>query len=234
MRTAITGLTADGGGDSPEAYAGALEHVDLDAEVGWRPRARRLTIIVGDEMPHDDDLNSGIPAESQAFASPFSTGVDAGRDAITGTADDLDWQPLLKRTANNGLTILYVLFQGPAEYLPYCRRAVDCPPARVPLPPVAGNAMMALVRHRLRPLLALGVAGYLLGLAMSAVACSDADPTLACSDSGEMDPVLWFAGLVGISGVLAHRLPTWQRALLIVLGTVVLPANLAAPGFLFR
>lgn len=116
---AINTLKADGGGDGPEAYGGALYAATVGVGFGWRPGARRMVVLVADNVPHDDDLNLGIPADQQTHSSPWNTKVDPGPDGIAGTADDIDWQPLLDGMAYNGVTLAYVLFQGNSSYLPY-------------------------------------------------------------------------------------------------------------------
>lgn len=116
---AISKLTARGGGDGPEAYGGALYAATAGTGFGWRSGARRLIVLVADNVPHDDDLNLGIPPEVQTHSSPWNTKVDPGPDGVAGTADDIDWQPLLAAMAHNGVTLAYVLFQGNSSYLPY-------------------------------------------------------------------------------------------------------------------
>jgi hypothetical protein len=119
VTAAINALTADGGGDGPEAYGGALYAATVGVGFGWRPGARRLVVLVADNVPHDDDLNLGIPADQQTRTSPWNTKVDPGPDGVAGTADDIDWQPLLDAMAYNGVSLAYVLFQGNSSYLPY-------------------------------------------------------------------------------------------------------------------
>lgn len=118
IQAAIDGLGADQGGDGPESYGRALSEAALDPAVGWRADARRLVVLVADSVPHDEELNEGIPDPS--FSSPFDTGVDPGRDEIVGTADDLDWQRVvLPRLVANRISIAYVLFEGDSRLLPY-------------------------------------------------------------------------------------------------------------------
>lgn len=116
---AISTLKAKGGGDGPEAYGGALYAATVGTGFGWRPGARRMVVLIADNVPHDDDLNLGIPVDQQTKPSPWNTKVDPGPDGIVGTADDIDWQPLLGAMAHNGVTLAYVLFQGNSSYLPY-------------------------------------------------------------------------------------------------------------------
>jgi len=119
VTAAINTLVAKGGGDSPEAYGGALAAATAGTGFGWRPGARRLVVLIADNVPHDDDLNLGIPADKQTQASPWNTGADPGPDGAVGTADDIDWQTLLDTMAYNGVSLAYVLFKGNSTYLPY-------------------------------------------------------------------------------------------------------------------
>jgi len=113
-------LSADGGGDGPEAYGRALFESATNPAIGWRPAARGVIVLVADNVPHDDDLNKGIPPESLALPSPFSTGADPGADGMVGSADDLDWQDtVLPTLASEGKRLEYVDYQGAPQYLPY-------------------------------------------------------------------------------------------------------------------
>lgn len=113
-------LSADGGGDSPEAYGGALFESATNPAVGWRAGARGVIVLVADNVPHDDDLNEGIPPESLALPSPFNTGADPGADGMVGSGDDLDWQAtVLPTLAADGRRLEYVDYLGAPQYLPY-------------------------------------------------------------------------------------------------------------------
>ncbi len=119
VTAAINTLVAKGGGDGPEAYGGALAAATVGTGFGWRPGARRLVVLIADNVPHDEDLNLDIPADKQTKTSPWNTGADPGPDGTVGTADDVDWQPLLDAMAYNGISLAYVLFKGNSTYLPY-------------------------------------------------------------------------------------------------------------------
>lgn len=113
-------LSADGGGDSPEAYGRALFESATNPAVGWRAGARGVIVLVADNVPHDDDLNEGIPPEALALPSPFDTGVDPGADGMVGSGDDLDWQDtVLPTLAAAGKRLEYVDYLGAPQYLPY-------------------------------------------------------------------------------------------------------------------
>ena len=114
----IAGLTASGGGDSPEAYGRALLETATNPAVGWRSNARGIIVLIADDVPHDDELNQGIPEEFWV-KSPFDTGIDPGPDNTVGTLDDIDWQATLQRLNAENRPLEYVDYQGAEEYVPY-------------------------------------------------------------------------------------------------------------------
>ena len=119
IASSIQPLVASGGGDGPEAYGRALYEAVNDPSIGWRSGSKRLLVLVNDNVPHDDDLNEGVPIESRTFGSPFSTGVDLGRDGISGTDDDIDWQTALQGVKDAGIVFANVFYSGWSNYVPY-------------------------------------------------------------------------------------------------------------------
>jgi len=119
VATALDSLVAFGGGDGPEAYGRALRDADVGNGLGWRSGARRLVVMVADNVPHDDDLNWGIPSAAQTRSTPFDTIRDPGDDAIVGNGDDIDWQGLMTQLGEHGLPLMFVLFEGEEDLLPY-------------------------------------------------------------------------------------------------------------------
>jgi hypothetical protein len=120
IASALAGLSATGGGDGPESYGRALYETDVNPAVGWRPGARGVIVLVADNLPHDADVNEGIPPEFWASDSPFYTSPDPGIDNTLGTADDLDWQnSVLQRLIVDGKPLEYVDYFGAPEYFPY-------------------------------------------------------------------------------------------------------------------
>jgi len=120
VTSALLKLEADGGGDGPEAYGRALYETDVNPAVGWRPGARGVIIVVLDNLPHDNDVNEGIPEEAK-IGTTYDTGVDPGRDNTVGTADDLDFQStVLQQLKSDGRPIGVVDYVGGVSgYLPY-------------------------------------------------------------------------------------------------------------------
>jgi len=111
-------MEAEGGGDGPEAYGRALNEVALNPAIGWRAGARGVVVVVADNVPHDNELNEGIPSEVW-YESPFDTGVDPGADNTVGTGDDLDWQAVLGTMIAQGKPLEYVDYFGEEGFFPY-------------------------------------------------------------------------------------------------------------------
>ena len=114
VQAAIDSLSAGQGGDSPEAYGTGLLQSRSDPSVGWAAGAKHLVVLVADDVPHDDDLNAGVPPEIVNQPSPWDTGVDAGP---SGTG--IDWQQELSDFSAADYTLAFVLYHGVPAYLPY-------------------------------------------------------------------------------------------------------------------
>ena len=114
VQGAIDSLVAAQGGDSPEAYGTGLFQSRSDALVGWADGAKRLVVLIADDVPHDDDLNAGVPPEVINQPSPWDTGTDEGP-----TGADIDWQQELADFKAADYTLAFVLYHGVSAYLPY-------------------------------------------------------------------------------------------------------------------
>lgn len=117
-------LEAEGGGDSPEAYSRALWEADTNPGVGWRPDARHLIVVIADEVPHDNDLDEGIPSTEWYEPAPWDTGQELVTPAgVIGTqltsSTNLDLQAVLQKLAADGKPLEFVDYQGEPELLPY-------------------------------------------------------------------------------------------------------------------
>ena len=117
VQTAINATSHYGGGDAPEAYTRALYESYSDPAIGWRADARRFVVMFGDDVPHDDNLNEGVSSPPEYPGGSWVTGhppsyLDPGRDGTPGTADDLDFQPVLDALKTNRITLLYVVSGG--------------------------------------------------------------------------------------------------------------------------
>jgi len=87
-------LRASHNEDIPEAYSRALyESLGLS----WRAGARRYVILFGDAPPKDPTF-FGV-----------ATGVDAGRDGVPGTADDLRFAQVMEQLRSAEITVLAIV-----------------------------------------------------------------------------------------------------------------------------
>ncbi|HEX3911510.1 MAG TPA: hypothetical protein VHW67_12510 [Solirubrobacteraceae bacterium] len=124
VKTAIEPLFASGGGDFPESYGRALWETDTNPNVGWRDEARHVIVLVADNVPHDHELDEGIPEADWAVAPPWDTGEEfGGLWAIPGSqwtsATNLDFQSTMTELGLDGKPLEDVDFSGPSGYLPY-------------------------------------------------------------------------------------------------------------------
>jgi len=101
-KAAIAGLTLSCGSDGPESYARVLYETYADPNIAWRAGSRRIVVNFGDNVPHDCDVGSCL---SLALGS---TGVDPGRDAVAGTADDLPILDVMNGMAANNITLCHI------------------------------------------------------------------------------------------------------------------------------
>lgn len=124
VKTAIGRLWTGGGADGPEAYSRVLyEATAPDNPLGWRPDARKALIILGDNFPHDDDINEGLPAGMPTFPGGSSaTGYaptfrDPGRSGDAGhnadITDDIDFQEALHALPAAEITLITVFPPAP-------------------------------------------------------------------------------------------------------------------------
>jgi hypothetical protein len=120
----IEHLTIGDGGDGPEAYGRALWETDTNPNVGWRAGARHEIVLIADNVPHEHELNEGIP-ESDWVENPFDTFEEPpGKWGISGTAwtpgTDLDIQRVVNELNSDGKPLQSVEFYGSETgYLPY-------------------------------------------------------------------------------------------------------------------
>jgi len=83
----IQALGLFNGADAPQDYTRIMHEGWNDSNIGWRAECTvKIMVNFGDNVPHDHNLNELVAP------GVWNTGVDPGRDAIAGTADDLDLQ----------------------------------------------------------------------------------------------------------------------------------------------
>lgn len=106
--TAIGTMTADGGGDNPEAYNRTFFEAYSDAAYsapvasgGRDPLASQFLVVLGDATPH-----SATGFGSCANAAPD----DFGRDAAPGGGDDLTTAATLAGLSANKITLLMIRY----------------------------------------------------------------------------------------------------------------------------
>ena len=97
VQTAVNGLTADGGCDTPESQLNALfEIAQNPALVGWRTGSTRIVAWFGDSSGHDPSLGHSLAAVTAALqaanieviAVPIDSGAGDGLDS-TGQASTI-------------------------------------------------------------------------------------------------------------------------------------------------
>ena len=120
LAAATARMRAGGGGDAPEAYSGAMIAALDDPNVGWRPGARRVLVLLGDSVPRDDDLNEGVA--EPVVPGRWAPGLpawwrDSGPDWTPDTADDLDWTAVLARLRSENVTLVALVSGAAPEAL---------------------------------------------------------------------------------------------------------------------
>ncbi|MBN2158592.1 MAG: VWA domain-containing protein [Spirochaetes bacterium] len=111
VQVAINGLTTGGGADIPESYSRVMYEAYSDPAITYRSGSKRILVMFGDAVPHDCDLNEGVPG----LTTVNSTGKDPGRDGLLDTADDLDLQEVLAGVAASDITLLMIYSGGTSD-----------------------------------------------------------------------------------------------------------------------
>ena len=86
LQTAVDGLTAGGGGDTPEAYINALFQVSTGA-ITYRPGSSRIVVLVGDSSSHDPSNGHTL---ADAIAALQASGARVIAVAVSGGGNGLD------------------------------------------------------------------------------------------------------------------------------------------------
>jgi hypothetical protein len=74
----IRSLSADGGGDTPEAVLDGV--VDAATKLEWRPHARRIAVLVGDAPPH----GCGMGGDRFARGCPCGETIESATAKVEG------------------------------------------------------------------------------------------------------------------------------------------------------
>lgn len=102
LTTRLGALAAVSGGDLAESYTRAWYETYADSMVGWRPNARRVVIMTGDDVPHDCLVSACLGGTSDPW------GVDPGRNGTPNNADDLEIVPVMTETGNQNILPLFI------------------------------------------------------------------------------------------------------------------------------
>ena len=102
---ALNGLSAGGGNDAPEAYNRAFYEAD---RLSWAPNAPRFMIVLGDQLPHDTQINTTFPA------CPNTAQNDPGPDGTPGTSDDLQTKTVLDALKAHHTNVSFVTYNATA------------------------------------------------------------------------------------------------------------------------
>jgi len=81
VEAALKPLYADGGDDSPEAYNLVFTRVASDPDIGFRPDARRLLVVIGDAEPHSAGT-AGLAGCSDTSPDPHGLSTTAALDGL--------------------------------------------------------------------------------------------------------------------------------------------------------
>ena len=111
VQSALNSLSASGGGDGPEAYNRVFYEAYSDSALlaggsGYDPQARRLLVVLGDELPHDANLDKSF---SHCDATPPT---DPGPDGVLDTADDLQTATVLRQLRAHNISLLWLSYGG--------------------------------------------------------------------------------------------------------------------------
>lgn len=98
---------ATGGADLPESYSRVLHEAVNDPAIAWRPGTRRIVVMFGDSLPHDCNVLSCLGG----FASE-PRGIDAGRDGLSDTGDELSLQGVIDGLLDARMVLLYLDSSG--------------------------------------------------------------------------------------------------------------------------
>jgi hypothetical protein len=95
-------LSLGWGADGPQDYTRIFYESYADPNIVWRSGAKRFLVNFADSVPHDNNINEGVPGQTEIL----STGGDPGRDEIMFTEDDLDLQTVLREMSKKNIVLL--------------------------------------------------------------------------------------------------------------------------------
>lgn len=101
VETALNAISAGGGGDLPEAYPRVMYESYTDPNIGYRPEALKILLMMGDDIPHDK-APSGDTTDGAYMPCPPC------EDLIAGSTD-----AALADMTGNGITLIYLFADSP-------------------------------------------------------------------------------------------------------------------------
>jgi len=109
-QAAIQKIPKGCGGDWPEAYTRVIYEAQ---SYHWRADAKKIYVIFGDAPPHAAPSGATLmkpwaPAEKLFTRPEAPYGGDPGVDEVAGTADDLDYAPVVDSVAASHIAIVGV------------------------------------------------------------------------------------------------------------------------------
>jgi PEP-CTERM motif-containing protein len=183
-QAALSGLSASGGGDTPEQGLFALSSATTDPATGWEAGAKKIEVIVGDAPSHDD-------VHPTAAGGVTVSGVAATLSSNGVTLITLDANPV---THGDGGIDAYGQFSG---------LLAD----GVSGPPVAGFTNSTDITNAIVAAVGTAFATYsTVSLGLVGPAPSDCSVSLPGSFSGSFDRSVdrsFSFGTVGVTGVSA-------------------------------
>ncbi len=113
VKAVIDGLVTYNGGDGPQNYTRIMYESYTDGAVGWRAGTEQVVIMLHDNVPHDDNINEGVPGK----VGTLSRGGDPGPNEVMDfDGDDLDLQAELANMVTNGKKLYALHYGGALDY----------------------------------------------------------------------------------------------------------------------
>ena len=111
---ALNGLTAGGGNDEPEAYNRAFyEAAGNDPRLHWADSASRFMVVLGDSIPHDQNLGTDFAPRCPSTAATDPGSAFVVNDISYGDVGPLHTQPTLLALKQRHTNVSFVTYNQP-------------------------------------------------------------------------------------------------------------------------
>jgi Big-like domain-containing protein len=110
VQAAINTMSANGGGDGPEAYNRVFFEAVNDPLLVYNSNAVHFLVVLGDSIGHDANQAASFPACGNTPPTDF------GRDGLPGTADDLTTLGTLNGLVAANDTLLMIHYTHPGTF----------------------------------------------------------------------------------------------------------------------